>query len=164
MKTLYLFRHAKSSWDDPELEDFDRPLNQRGQKDAPKMARRLRKSGARISFICSSPAARAIATAGLVADEFGISKKSIVEERKLYHAGPETILAVVQAFGEEEDSALITGHNPGMTEFANELLGKDLGNIPTAGVVGVTLNVQTWKEVRWGSGKLALFEYPKKEK
>lgn len=163
MKTLYLLRHAKSSWDDPDLDDFDRPLNHRGKKDAPKMGKRLRKAGAAISFICSSPAARAITTARLAGEELSIPKNAIREERKLYHAGPDGILAIVQSFSEEIDTVMIVGHNPGLTEFADELLNEDLGNIPTAGIVGAKLNVATWKEVRWGSGKMEFYDYPKRE-
>lgn len=163
MKTLYLFRHAKSSWDDRDQNDFDRPLNHRGKKDAPRMGKRLRKADAGISFICTSPAVRAGATARLVAEELSIPRNSIREERRLYHAGPEEILAIVQSFSEEIDKAMVVGHNPGLTEFADELLHEDLGNIPTAGIVGATLNVQLWKEVRWGCGKMVFYDYPKKE-
>jgi len=163
MKTLYLLRHAKSSWDDPNLDDFDRPLNHRGEKDAPKMGKRLRKAETKISFIYSSPAARAIITARLVAEELSIPSASIYEEQRLYHAGPREMLAVVQTFSEEIDTAMVVGHNPGLTEFADELLNEDFGNIPTAGVVGAKLNVTTWKDVRWGCGKMEMYEYPKKE-
>ena len=163
MKTLYLLRHAKSSWDEPGLDDFERPLNHRGEKDAPKMGKRLRKAGVHLNQIVSSPARRAMATAKLVAGEMNISEKKVREEKGLYHVGPEDILAIVHSFSDAHESVMLVGHNPGLTEFADELLGEDLGNIPTAGIVGATLKITSWKEAAWGCGKMEMFEYPKKE-
>lgn len=163
MKTLYILRHAKSSWSDPDQDDFDRPLNERGQKDAPKMGKRLSKMGVHPDLICSSPAVRASTTARLVADHLDRSGK-IREDPKLYHAGEETILELVRSFTDKLDAAMVVGHNPGLTEFANELLNGGINNIPTTGIVGVKLKVNSWKETAWGCGELIFFEYPKKEK
>lgn len=162
MKTIYLLRHAKSSWDHPELDDYHRPLNDRGERDAPRMGKRLRKSGLMPELICSSPAVRAITTARMVASEMGFSK-AIQEEKKLYHAGSDRILEIVQGFPDSIESAMVVGHNPGFTEFANDLLNEEIANIPTAGVVGGRLKINSWKEAGWGCGKIFLFDYPKKD-
>lgn len=162
MKTLYILRHAKSSWDNPDLDDFQRPLNDRGEKDAPKMGKRLLKEGAKLKLICSSPANRALTTAQLVAAELGYPVNSIREEQKLYHAREEAILEIVRSFDDSLDTVMIVGHNPGFTEFANDLLNEEIANLPTAGVVGAKLNITSWKEARWGCGEMLFFEYPKK--
>ncbi len=162
MKTLYIVRHAKSSWDNPDLDDFQRPLNNRGEKDAPKMGKMLFREGAKPKLICSSPANRALTTAQLVAAELGYPVNSIREEQKLYHAGEEAILEIVRSLDDSLDTVMIVGHNPGFTEFVNDLLDEEIPNIPTAGVVGAKLNIASWKEARWGCGEMLFFEYPKK--
>jgi len=161
VKTLYLLRHAKSSWDNPGLDDYHRPLNERGERDAPRMGKRLRKSDVLPDLICSSSAVRAITTARMAAAEMGY-KNPIREEKKMYHAGPESILEIVRGFDDSHHTVMIVGHNPGFTEFANDLLDEELGNIPTAGVVGGRLKINSWKEAKWGCGEMFLFEYPKK--
>lgn len=164
MKTLYLLRHAKSSWDDAGLDDYHRPLNQRGERDAPRMGKRLRHAGINPNLICSSSAVRAISTARLVAAELGYPAESIQQDKRLYHAGPEEILDVLRSIAPATDSVMLVGHNPGFTEFANDLLNEDIDNLPTAGVIGARLPIDSWKEARWGIGKMFLYEYPKKEK
>jgi len=162
VKTLYIARHAKSSWEDPDLEDFQRPLNGRGEKDAPQMGKRLHKLDVSPRLISSSPANRALATARHIAEALHYPSREIQEEQKLYHAGEETILDIVRSFDDKFDAAMIVGHNPGLTEFVNDLLNEEIGNIPTAGVVGGKLAVHSWKDVNWGCGKMIFFEYPKK--
>ena len=162
MKTLYILRHAKSSWDNPELDDFQRPLNSRGEKDAPRMGKRLRKEDVNPTLICSSPANRALTTAQLVAAELDYPTSSIREEQRLYHAGEESILEIVRSFDDILETVMIVGHNPGLTEFTNDLLNEEISNIPTAGIVGATLDIKSWKEAGWGCGEMLFFEYPKK--
>ncbi len=162
MKTLYILRHAKSSWDNPDLDDFQRPLNERGEKDAPRMGKRLHKVQVSPKLICSSPANRALTTAQLVATELGYPIGDIQEELKLYHAGEESILEILRSFNDTLETVMIVGHNPGFTEFANDLLNEEISNLPTAGVVGAKLNITSWKEARWGCGEMLFFEYPKK--
>ena len=163
MKTLYLLRHAKSSWDDAGLDDYHRPLNHRGEKDAPKMGKRLRREGVSPRLICSSSAVRAITTAQRVAEELGYPVASIQQEKKLYHAGPEEILTFLRSVPSHVESVMLVGHNPGFTEFANDLLNEEIDNLPTAGVIGAKLAIDAWKDASWGCGKMFLYEYPKKE-
>lgn len=163
MKTLYLFRHAKSSWDNPDLDDTQRPLNHRGEKDAPKMGKRMRKAGVKPQCIYSSPAVRARETARLAAEELGVPSGDIRQDPKLYHPGPESLLDFLRSLPDAQDTVMLVGHNPGLTEFANDLLDESFDNIPTAGVVGARLNISFWKDARWGCGTLFLYEFPKKK-
>jgi phosphohistidine phosphatase len=166
MKKLYLVRHAKSSWDDIAMDDFDRPLNDRGEKDAPHMAKLLKHRDVLPDRMISSPANRALSTCRAFAKVLGFEKKKIISEQKLYHAGSETILKVLAALPEhkgKEDVVLLFGHNPGITEFANELLNISIDNIPTCGVVEATLAIDKWKEISFGCGKMGSFDYPNKE-
>jgi phosphohistidine phosphatase len=163
MKTLYIVRHAKSSWDDPDMGDFDRPLNERGMKDAPRMGRRLSEKGVAPDLIISSPAARALSTARLIAKEVGYPEKNIHHDRSIYHGGPGTLLDVIQKAGDKSEIVMIVGHNPGLTEFANDLLNENIGNIPTTGVVAGHLKINSWKEALAGCGKMLFFDFPKKK-
>jgi phosphohistidine phosphatase len=163
MKTLYLLRHAKSSWDDSSLDDYHRPLNHRGEKDAPRMGKRLRREGALPKLICSSSAVRAITTARLVAAEMGYPVEAIQQDKKLYHADPDELLYFLRSIPPSIDSVMLVGHNPGFTEFANNLLDVEIDNLPTAGAIGARLAIDSWKETSWSCGKMFMYEYPKKE-
>jgi len=161
MKTIYLVRHAKSSWDFPELEDFHRPLNNRGKKDAPRMGKYLFEMGISPDVFISSPAERALKTAKKVAAELGVKPAQIVLESSLYHAWPDRLLKVSTEQSDAHSSIMLFGHNPGLTEFANLLCGADIENIPTAGVVGISFAIDYWRNVSYKEGKLLFFQYPK---
>ncbi len=162
MKRLYLIRHAKSSWDDPRLPDFDRPLNERGKRDAPRMGRRLAEGGHRPDLLLSSPAKRAFGTARRVARELGFRKDDIARNIRLYHADESQLLQAVQAQPDEATSLMLFGHNPGLTEFATLLCRYPFGNVPTCGVVCIDFPVDRWKQVAYQRGELKFFDYPKK--
>ena len=160
-RTLTLLRHAKSSWADPGLRDFDRPLNARGKRDAPEMGRRLKGRGLRPSLILTSPAARALATARAVAEALGYPDEFIEHEPGLYHASPDAILAIVARQDETHRHLLVCGHNPGMTELASRLVGTDIGNMPTAAVLSVAGDADDWAAFPYCALDLAGFDYPK---
>src|SRR6185369_16889832 len=165
MKKLYLVRHAKSSWDNVEMDDFDRPLNDRGEKDAPHMAKLLKHRDVVPDRLITSPANRAFSTCQSFAKVFDFDKKKIIIEKKLYHASQETILKVLASLPEhkdKEDVVFLFGHNPGITEFANELLNVSIDNIPTCGIVEATLDIEKWKDISFGCAKMTSFDYPKK--
>ena len=164
MKTLYVVRHAKSSWDNPGLNDFDRPLNDRGEKDAPRMGKRLKECDIKPEIIYSSPAVRAFSTAQSIAQALDIPLTQIKTEKRLYHASEETLLDVLKHSAETADCVMLVGHNPGLTEFVNDLLDEDIDNIPTTGVVMAQLPIHDWKDARWKCGNLLLFDYPKRKK
>jgi len=165
MKKLYLIRHAKSSWADANMDDFDRLLNDRGIKDAPHMAKILRERKIFPDRMISSPAIRALSTCKAFAEVLKYDASKIVTIPKLYHASAEAWLNILSALkehkGDDEDVVLVFGHNPGITEFVNELLKVYIDNIPTCGIVSATLKINTWKEISLGCGKMDSFDYPK---
>ena len=164
MKTLYIVRHAKSSWSDPLADDFDRPLNERGKRDAPRMGKRLKEKGILPSLIISSPAKRARSTARRIAKELKYKKDDIKEDRKLYHAEEEVILDVIRKLKDKHTSVMLFGHNPGLTNFVNSLQDKefDLDNLPTCGIAAFQLKIDSWSEIAWGKGTMVFFDYPKR--
>jgi len=162
MKTLSLLRHAKSSWDDPALDDFDRPLNPRGRRDAPEMGRRLKARGEIPDLIISSPARRALATARMVAREVGIPEARIIEEASLYHAGAGTILSIVRSLESLAGHLMLVGHNPGFNDVANSLSEARIDNLPTAALFQVEFDVDDWSDVAPGQGRFVRFDSPKR--
>jgi phosphohistidine phosphatase len=164
MKTLYVIRHAKSSWDNPQLGDFDRPLNERGERDAPRMGKRLKEKRIVPDLLLSSPAKRALTTCEKIADILGYPNEKIKTEGALYHAGEEEILQIIKKTNDKHDVLLIFGHNPGLTDFVNKLTDTFIHNIPTCGIVACSLNIDSWKGIDWGKGKLDFFDFPKSKK
>ncbi|MDW8287367.1 MAG: histidine phosphatase family protein [Flammeovirgaceae bacterium] len=163
MKTLYLVRHAKSSWKNEELDDFDRPLNKRGKKDAPFMGKKLRKLwDAAPELILSSPAKRARKTARKMAKKLHYPKKKIVYIDGIYEATEATLLKILHEQSDTVSSLMIFGHNPSLTALCNLLGNEAIENIPTAGVVCLTFNVDSWSSITVNSGKLVFFDYPKR--
>jgi phosphohistidine phosphatase len=161
VRLLTLIRHAKSSWDDPGLADIDRPLNDRGKADAPKMARNLSRIGFAPDLVLSSPAKRARRTAKAVIHELK-KPPSFAVEPSLYLADPGELLGLIRSFGESLGHVAIVGHNPGLTELANLLGANEIDNVPTAGVVRFELEIAAWPEAGPGCGRMIDFEYPKK--
>jgi len=163
MKTLYVIRHAKSSWDELSLSDFERPLNERGKRDAPRMGVRLKIKGVLPDTIISSSAKRAFSTAKRIAKVIGFPKDKIKTDRELYHAGEETILSVLRSIKNKHNIAFIVGHNPGLTDFVNTLRNDDIGieNIPTCGIVMFEIDIENWEHLQWGTARQTWFDYPK---
>lgn len=162
MKVLILVRHAKSSWDDPDLADVDRPLNKRGKKNAPEMGQRLKSQGIMPDQMVSSPAKRARSTAKRIAKQLGYPKENIRLAEEIYEAGLDNLLLLVKNIHGDPGTLMLFGHNPAITEFANNLTGIDIQNIPTCGIVSIQFDVEEWKQVDYKKGKLISFDYPKK--
>lgn len=162
MKKLFLIRHAKSSWEEPAKTDLERPLNKRGKRDAPFMGKLLKKENFIPDLIITSPAVRALTTAKIFADETGYPEKKIVIENDIYESGIKEIEAVVQKIDSDYKTVFVFGHNPSFTSYANHVGDKFLDNVPTCGIVGIKFDIEKWKEVERGKGKVFLFEYPKK--
>jgi phosphohistidine phosphatase len=163
MKTLYIVRHAKSSWEFPQLDDFDRPLSNRGLRDAPEMGMRLKMKKIKVDGMVSSPAERALTTCQIMAGSLGFPKGGILTEKHLYHASEREILKIIQKQSDTWERMMVFGHNPGCTWFANELTGVVISNIPTCGIVACTLPVSSWKEVDFGKGSFQFFDFPKNQ-
>jgi phosphohistidine phosphatase len=166
MKKLIIVRHAKSSWDNPLLSDFDRPLNKRGEKDAPRMAKRLKERKIVPDVIITSPAIRALTTCREFCKELHYPADRILQEKNLYHATEDQILSVLKTVKDHprdsEEVVVLFGHNPGLTDFANALLNEEIENIPTCGIVGCTISVKNWRALDFGSGHLDFFDFPKR--
>src|SRR5688572_23678656 len=137
MKHLLLVRHAKSSWDDFSIKDFDRPLNERGKKDAPMMAKRLLKRDIMIDAFFSSPAKRARKTAEAFVKEYKSNKDQLIFLDELYLAGPSAFADVIKNTNDRYHTIAIFSHNEGITQFANSLTDTRTDNIPTSGVFAV---------------------------
>ena len=146
MKTLLLVRHAKSSRDDPALSDRERPLNDRGQKDAPVMGQRLAKRHVKPDLVISSPAVRAVATAQAMAREIGYELRDIAIDERLYASTADALLAVVQSLDKKAACVMLFGHNPEMTELARCLSG-EISDMPTCAVAELRYDVKSWREV-----------------
>jgi phosphohistidine phosphatase len=163
-KTLLLVRHAKSSWDVSTLNDFERPLNDRGKKDAPTMARRLIHKKISIDAFVSSPAKRAKKTAELFCQEYGKNENEIFFITKLYHASPAIFYEVIAELEDSLNTVAIFSHNMGITEFVN-LLVKDItiDNIPTCGIFAVKMKAKKWADFKNAKKGFLFFDYPKNE-
>lgn len=162
MKTLYLIRHAKSDWSNQSLDDFDRPLNKRGKKNAPTMGKVLFYSGTHPDLILCSPALRAKTTAIEIAQQLSYPIESIIYENTLYAADVETILSIIRRVSDTVETLFVFGHNPEVTKCVNHICACDIGNIPTCGIVAVTLKNNTWASIGKNSAEILLFDYPKK--
>ncbi len=163
MKKLLLVRHAKSDWSTPGQKDFDRPLNNRGNKNAPEMAKRLVKKGIIPQQIVSSPAKRALTTAGYFAEAFNFKKSDIQQEKAIYEANTTALLQVINKLDNDYDFIALFGHNPGFTDLANFLSHADIYNIPTCGMVLIEFPFDQWEMISSGTGEKLFFDFPKNE-
>lgn len=159
MKQLCLVRHAKSSWSDPRLADFDRPLNKRGKRNAPLLGKRLREYKICPDLLISSGAKRARQTAQIIAQEMGYAKPRIILSDALYTADRSALVELVRTMDQGVNSLMLVGHNFVITEFAEWLSGSVLGNIPTSGAACIECDA-SWETVAHGSGTLVFFDYP----
>jgi len=160
MKTLYLARHAKSSWKHPELSDIERPLNKRGKRDAPYIGNLLKEKGVKPNILISSPAVRARKTAVVIAERIDYTKSKILIDDKIYESSSTELLNIIKSFDDKYNSVMMFGHNPGFTLLNNYLTDSYIDNIPTCGIVGIRFN-SSWKKINGGSGKAFFFIYPK---
>ncbi|MER3463306.1 MAG: phosphohistidine phosphatase [Chitinophagaceae bacterium] len=162
MKTLVLIRHAKSSWENLEQSDFERPLNERGKKDAPEMAERIKERGVKPDLIVSSPAKRAKKTARYFAEEFDINKEDIFLVDRLYEAGTDDYEEVIRALPNKHEVVFLFAHNPTITSFANTLTNVRIDDMPTCSAFAASAEVNSWKDFLESSErKFLFFDYPK---
>ncbi|APZ42376.1 SixA phosphatase family protein [Acidihalobacter ferrooxydans] len=161
MKTLTLLRHAKSSWNHPDLDDFERPLNARGRHDAPLMGHRLAARATPPDRLLSSPAVRARATVEAVAQALGFPLDAVAWEPRIYAATRERLLTVLREQPDTANHLLLVGHNPGLTELANALTGDTLDNLPTASAYILDLPIEHWRDIAYGQGTRIAFIRPK---
>src|SRR5438045_5342969 len=146
MKALFLIRHAKSSWDDPALPDRDRPLADRGRRDAPKMGKRLAKRDMKPDLILSSPARRALKTAEIIAKKLDYKLKDIVVDDRLYAGAVHDLLNVIHKLGDKLERVMLFGHNPELTEFAHRL-SSEITHMPTCAVAEFMFSAKSWSNI-----------------
>jgi len=161
MKTLFLVRHAKSSRDDPSLPDRERPLDDRGKRDAPKMGKRLAKRDAKLDLLVSSPALRALTTAKLIADEMGYKRNDIVVDDRLYASSLDDLLAVIRALDNKLGRVMLVGHNPEFTDLAHRL-SSEIVDMPTSAVAEYHFDTKAWTDIGEVEPTKTILDYPKK--
>lgn len=161
MKTLVIIRHAKSSWDDVSLADIERPLNERGKHDAKMMAERARKKGLKPDLLISSPAKRAKKTAKYFLKEFDIDKDALSIASQLYEASVRDFYSVIEQIPDNFESVFLFSHNPGITDFVNDLGCLPVYNMPTCGVFAVAFESEHWNEVQAAEKSFLFFDFPK---
>jgi len=161
MKSLLIVRHAKSSWDSSSQKDFDRPLNERGHRDAPAMAKRLLNNKIAIDAFISSPAKRAFTTCKYFAETYGIKEKKIIVIPRLYEASVADFYNAVAGADDSFECIALFSHNPGVTAFANLLTATQIDNMPTCGVFAVKAETNKWKDFEASEKTFWFFDYPK---
>ena len=161
MKTLVLVRHAKSSWDDAGLRDFERPLSERGLHDAPLMASYLKDLDIIPDSIISSPAARAYTTAEIMAQTLHGSTHALKTIDDIYEAHTQALLGLINNVSDHQHILMLVGHNPSITNLANTLTHQFIENIPTCGVLTIDFDVDGWQQINARAGVLKGFESPK---
>ena len=160
MKQLIIVRHAKSDWENPDLRDFDRPLNKRGKTNAPEMAHRLVKKQIKPELIVSSTALRALTTAKFFADTWQMPLADIQGQPSIYEASVNTLLKVINNFDNKYNMIAMFGHNPGLTDLVYYLDGH-IYEMPTCSVVILEFPFDDWAMISEGTAKVVLFDYPK---
>ncbi len=159
-KHLLLVRHAKADWGGFKLADFERPLTERGHRNAPEMAQRLLNKDMLPQLLVSSPALRAITTANYFAKTLGFSPSDILQEPDIYEAHTTTLLRIINHFDNRYDFIALFGHNPGLTELAIQLCHTDIAPIPTCGMVLIEFPFDNWQLLSGDTGEMRWFDYP----
>ena len=161
MKQLLIVRHAKSSWENFSVPDFERPLNDRGKSDAPMMAQRLLARSVKPDVLITSPAKRARKTAELFAKAFELPGEQIIEVAQLYEAGPEAFFNTVAGAPVSAATVMLFSHNPGITGFVNMLTDVRIDDMPTCAIFALECDIREWSEFRAAEKRFLFFDYPK---
>jgi phosphohistidine phosphatase len=161
MKYLFIIRHAQAGPDTAAQTDFERPLSDRGRGDATGMAKLLLHNGLRPDLIVSSPALRAWATTACFSAMLHLPGDRIQTNAAVYEAGTGTLLDIVNRFDNRYDRVALVGHNPGLSNLAELLSGRELGNLPTCSVVYLGFETPAWEMISSGMGTILLFDYPR---
>lgn len=162
MKTLYLVRHAKSSWNNANMSDHARPLNDRGKRDAPEMGKRLFKRTPQPTTIICSSAVRAETTATILAEAIDYPIADLNIDDRLYGAEATDVVSIIQELNDTTDCAMLVGHNPTFTHLINALSGNQMEEIPTCSMAVLRFPTNTWSKIGQVQGELLDFDYPKK--
>ena len=161
MKTICLIRHAKSSWQNHVEQDKDRPLDPRGVEDATQLGQYLKKKALQADTIISSDATRALTTAQTVAQAMGLKENKILVEPKVYEAGVEALLKVIQSLPNQLNTVILVGHNPGLSWLANYLADDHQVNLPTCGTYCISFETSDWADIMLVEGNVLFSDGPK---
>jgi phosphohistidine phosphatase len=161
MKTVLMIRHAKSSWSDLSLKDFDRPLNDRGEGNAALMAKRLDKKKLGIDYFITSPALRAQTTASIMAKELGIKKSHVLFVPSLYEPTVHAFYSAIASAPDDANTIAVVSHNPGITDFVNTLTTTRMDDMPTAAIFAVTADTNDWAGFSTAEKKFLFYDQPK---
>lgn len=161
MKTLFLIRHAKSSWDDTLLPDRDRPLDDRGERDVAKMGKRLKERDVKADLIMSSPAKRALATAEAIAKMLDYRRKNIAVNHRLYAGRVDDLLDVIQKLDHKLERVMLVGHNPELTELAH-YFSSGIAHLPTCAIAEFTFSTKSWSAIGKATPGQVMLDYPKR--
>lgn len=161
MKTLYLMRHAKSSWKDPMLQDHQRPLNKRGKRNVPVMGKRLSARSVHLDRIITSDARRALDTARPIGEWIGLNSSDVQSVPLLYHASQKELLDFVRGLEDAWQQVMIVGHNPGLHDVANLFYTPPIHKLPTAGIVTLVFDIDRWKKIDPKRLIYSGFDFPK---
>jgi phosphohistidine phosphatase len=163
MKTLYLIRHAKSGWSEPDTSDFERTISKKGKKDINTMGSYLSLTGVSPQLILSSCALRAQQTTDILAEKISYSgEKHYLQE--LYHTGLEEIKEIISIQDEKIESMFIIGHNPQLHELANTLITEHISKFPSLGIIAIDFEIDSWEEIYTVKGSIDFFIFPKQFK
>lgn len=163
MKKLIIIRHCKSSWSDLNLNDFDRPLNNRGVQDGNLMSKELSKKIDKVDLLFSSSSKRTRLTADFFIEVINIKKINFMDE--LYHSSSENIINILKKISSTKKSVMVIGHNPGLTDLVNKLTSINLYNLPTCGVAIINLNIKNWDLINnFSEYDLEWMKFPKQLK
>ncbi|HEX4956927.1 MAG TPA: histidine phosphatase family protein [Lacibacter sp.] len=162
MKQLLLIRHAKSSWADAGMKDVDRPLNERGKKDAPDMAQRLLKKQVKAELFLCSTAMRAQSTCAMMMKEMNVDTNRMILKEELYLAPPDVFYDCIQELDDQYNTVAMVAHNPGITDFVNGLTDVKVDDMPTCAVYAIRIETESWRTFKEAKRKFCFFEYPKK--
>lgn len=161
-RTIVLIRHAKSSWDNPDLADFDRPLNDRGFTDAPLMGKQLALQGLHFDAVIASPSKRTTQTLSFLLKELKFPESKIIWDSSIFHSSSDNLLRILRDLDASVKTVALVGHNPSMTDLANYLQSDTMiENVPTCGIVCVSAELPTWNDLQRQKAKLEFFIYPK---
>lgn len=161
MKTLYLVRHAKSSWNYPDLRDDERPLLEKGKKRTKKVIDFLLEHDVTVDCIKSSHAVRALETAHIIAHALHFPLEEIQVEKQIYHANADRMFDQFYDLSDNISSVMMVGHNPTFTSFANYFLDKKIDWLPTSGIVSISFETDTWNEIMSAARKTNFVVFPK---
>lgn len=163
MKTLYLIRHAKASWEHTDLTDFERPLTETGQHDAVTMGQELKGLKVKPDYILCSDAVRAIHTAQIIAEQLAFPLDRMVADNAIYSGGVEELVTRLKAIDAKFNTVICVGHNPNLTWLCHYLCESAKMNLPTCGVVGIEFNMKQWSQLTSAEGQVTLFIHPQHE-